>query len=331
MIIKLEHLPQPGETLLGGKFATACGGKGANQAVAAARAGGEVTFVGKVGRDAFGDMALECLNSHEICTDYVFRDGSEPSGVAMIFVSNSGQNSIAVAAGANARLMGADIKKARVVIASAKVLLAQLETPLSTIQEAIATATAAGVRVILNPAPAQPLPASLLKRLFLLTPNEHEAEVLTGVRIDSEKAAAAAAEILLRRGVQNVIITMGAKGAYVGCSEFRKFIPSHKVKAVDATGAGDIFNGALAVAIAEGESLLPAAEFANAAAAIGVTRLGAQSSVPARKEIEDLLKNGKRPRLSVSGNGHVSSNGGNGLNGFSRLPNRRSGKNLSSV
>jgi ribokinase len=331
MIIKLEHLPQPGETLLGGKFATACGGKGANQAVAAARAGGDVTFVGKIGRDAFGEMAMECLVSHEICTDYVFRDLSEPSGVAMIFVAGSGQNSIAVAPGANAKLNVADIKKARLAIGNARVLLAQLETPLPTIQEAIELATAADVRVILNPAPAQALPASLLKRLFLTTPNEHEAELLTGVSIESEQAASAAAQILLRRGVQNVIITMGSRGAFVASRELSKFIPSHKVKAVDATGAGDIFNGALAVAIAEGQSLVDATEFANAAAAIGVTRLGAQSSVPNRKDIESLLQTGKLPRFSVPGDGRLSSNGGNGLNGFSRQLTRRSGKKLSSV
>jgi ribokinase len=289
MIIKMERIPKPGETIIGGEFASAAGGKGANQAVGAARAGGTVTLVARVGRDMFGETAIAGFAADGINVDYVVRDRTSPSGVALIFVGQNGENSIAVASGANAKLTPADVRKAKGAFRKASVLLLQLETPLDTVQAAADLAEAAGVRVILNPAPARPLPNKLLRRLYLLTPNESEAELLTGVAVHNVEGAAKAASALLARGVQNVIMTMGARGALVVGADLRQMIPSFKVKAVDTTAAGDIFNGALALGLAEGRSLLEAAHFASAAAAISVTRMGAQTSAPTRKEIDRLL------------------------------------------
>jgi ribokinase len=323
MIIKVDRLPQSGETIIGGEFATSAGGKGANQAVAAARVGGNVTFIARVGHDMFGEMAVDGFRANGINTDYVARDRNNPSGVALIYVSKNGQNSIAVASGANSRLAPSDVRKAKGCFSKAKVLLVQLEIPLKSVLYSAKLAATTGLRVILNPAPAQPLPAALLRGLYLLTPNEIEAELLTGIVVRNEAAAAAAADKLLSSGVQNVIVTMGAKGAFVAGKGLRKFVPGYKVKAVDATGAGDVFNGALAVAIAEGQSLLEAAVFANVAAAISVTRLGAQASAPTRQEIEHALRTGKIPRANH--NPQFPGNG-NGSNGWTGLAGKLSGK-----
>lgn len=292
MIIKVERIPKPGETILGGEFITAAGGKGANQAVGAARAGGAVTFIARVGQDMFGDKAVAGFAADGINVDYVTRDRTSPSGVALIFVARDGENSIGVALGANARLTPAHVRKARTAFRGASVVLLQLETPLDTVEAAAELAVAAEVPVILNPAPAQPLSNKLLRRVFLLTPNESEASLLTGVRVDNADGAAKAACALLARGVQNVIITMGARGALVAGKNFRQLIPAFKVKAVDTTAAGDIFNGTLAVALAEGRTIPQAARFASAAAAISVTRMGAQTSAPMRKEIDKWLARG---------------------------------------
>jgi len=290
MIIKLDRIPKPGETILGGEFVTAAGGKGANQAVGAARAGGQVAFIARVGRDMFGDQAVAGFIRDGIDVEYVFRDPAAPSGVALIFVAKDGENSIAVAGGANNRLSPADVKKARGLFAGAKVLVMQLESPLETVQAAADLAAKHGVLVILNPAPARALPDRLLRKISILTPNETEAELLTGIKVDTEAAAAKAAGKLLARGVQTVILTLGARGAFVANGNDRQLVPGFKVKAVDTTAAGDIFNGALAAALAEGKPLSEAVRFANAAAAISVTRLGAQPSAPARKEIEKLAQ-----------------------------------------
>jgi ribokinase len=293
LIIKVERIPKPGETILGGQFVRAAGGKGANQAVAAARAGAAVTFIARVGRDANGEQAVAGFAADGINVNHVIRDLTSPSGVALIFVGKNGENSIAVASGANDKLNPADVRKARSAFRRARVVLLQLETPLKTLEASVALAAAAGVRVVLNPAPARPLPAQLLKRVHLLTPNESEAELLTGVTIDDEAAAAKAADKLLARGVQNVIITMGSRGAFVAGKDLRQLIPGFKVNAMDATGAGDVFNGALVVALAEGRPLLEAVRFASAAAAVSVTRFGAQPSAPTRKEIQAMLAAGR--------------------------------------
>ena len=293
MIIKLGRIPQPGETILGGEFTTAAGGKGANQAVAAARAGGDVTFVARVGRDMFGEKAVAGFVQDGIEVKYVSRDSAAPSGVALIFVAKDGENSIAVAGGANGRLSAADVKQANGSIAGASAVVMQLETPLETVQAAAELAAAAKVPVILNPAPARVLPNKLLKLVSILTPNETEAELLTGIKVTDEGTAARAAEKLRARGVQIVILTLGARGAFVATASTKQLVPGFRVKAVDTTAAGDVFNGALAVALGEGRPLLEAVRFANAAAAISVTRLGAQPSAPERKEIERLLAKGK--------------------------------------
>ena len=293
MIIQLDRIPRPGETILGGEFTSAAGGKGANQAVGAARAGGQVTFIARVGQDMFGDQAVAGFIKEGIDTDHVLRDKSRPSGVALIFVAKDGENSIAVAGGANGELSPTDVGKAKNLFASAGMLVMQLETPLATVQAAADLAAKASVRVILNPAPARTLPDKLLKKVSIITPNETEAELLTGIKVDSEAAASKAADKLLTRGVKTVIITLGSRGAFVAGEGVRKLVPGFKVKAVDTTAAGDVFNGALAVALGEGRPVIEAVQFANAAAAISVTRLGAQPSAPVRKEIELLLASAK--------------------------------------
>ena len=293
MIIQLDRIPKPGETILGGTFTTAAGGKGANQAVGAARAGGRVTLVARVGQDMFGDQALAGFQKDGICVDYVARDRKAPSGVALIFVARDGENSIAVAGGANGQLSPADVRKARAVLSKAAVMVLQLEIPLPTVEAAADLASKLGVRVILNPAPARKLPKSLLRQVSILTPNETEAELLTGVKVTDEASLQRAADALLACGVGTVILTLGARGAFVAGPGVRQWVRGFKVKPVDTTAAGDIFNGALAVALGEGKPLLDAVRLANAAAAISVTRLGAQPSAPQRREIEKLLKTGR--------------------------------------
>lgn len=293
MIIQIKKIPRPGETLLGDKFNIAQGGKGANQAVGAARAakpGTQVTFIAKVGKDVFGDQAIAGFKKDKIQTDYIFRDSKNPSGVALIFVAEDGKNSIGVASGANATLSPGDVKKAAQAIKSADILVLQLETPLETVQAAIEIADQAEVPVILNPAPAQKLPPKILQKVTILTPNEIEAETLTGIAVKNKTTAAQAAKILHDQGVPIVIVTLGAKGAYLSTPALKEMIKPFKVKALDTTAAGDIFNGSLAAALSEGTGLLEAVHFASAAAALSVTKLGAQPSAPRRREINELLK-----------------------------------------
>ena len=290
IIIRVPRIPRAGETVLGGKFFTAAGGKGANQAVGAARAGGKVALIARVGRDTFGDQAIAGLLRDRIDVSRVFRDKRTASGVALIFVAQDGENSIAVAGGANAKLSPSDVKKAAGVIRSAALLVAQLETPLATVTAAVELAAKAGVPVILNPAPARPLPNSLLERISILTPNETEAELLTGIKVTDAAAAAKACSKLRSRGVGIVILTLGKRGALLADASGRRLVPGFKVKTVDSTAAGDIFNGTLSVALAEGKAVLDAVRFASAAAALSVTRLGAQPSAPSRADIEKFLR-----------------------------------------
>jgi ribokinase len=285
MTVALPRIPRPGETVLGGKFTTGAGGKGANQAVAAARSGGNVTFITRVGRDVFGEEAIAGFNQAGINTRFIVRDNQHPSGVALIFVAADGQNSIGVASGANGFLTAADVRRAEPAFASADLLLLQLETPLVAINTAIKLAVKHRLPVILNPAPARELPDSMLRHVSLLTPNEHEAELLTGIKVTNDRTAARACNKLHARGVKTVIITLGARGVFVSDSFKSQRKPGFKVKVVDTTAAGDIFNGALAVALAEGKNTTAAIQFASSAAAISVTRNGAQSSAPSRREI----------------------------------------------
>jgi ribokinase len=290
MIIKLERIPKPGETIIGGDFATAAGGKGANQAVAAARAGADVSFVARVGNDMFGSQAMEGFVSDGINVEHVEKDPGTPSGVALIFVDERGENSIAVASGANAKLTPADVREARDVIAGADILVVQLETPVETVRAAVELAADNGVRVVLNPAPAQTLGEDILRHVSVLTPNETEAALLSGIEVtdvvDAEKAAAK----LVSMGPEAIVVTLGARGAFVFESDRREVVPGFQVDAVDTTAAGDVFNGALAVALAGGAPLVEATRFANAGAALSVTKLGAQPSAPTRAEVDELIR-----------------------------------------
>lgn len=290
LIIKMQRIPKPGETIIGGDFSMAAGGKGANQAVAAARCGGQVSLVARVGNDLFGEQAIKGFITDGINVNYVSKDESASSGIALIFVGNGGENSIGVASGANAKLTVANIESAGDIISFAKVLLLQLEIPMETVQAAVQFASRE-TTVILNPAPAQPLADELLRRVSILTPNESEAELLTGIKIENEAEASAAATSLCDRGVATVLITLGAKGTFVASDDFNGIVPGFTVTPVDTTAAGDVFNGALAVALAEQQSLREAVRFANAAAALSVTKLGAQPSAPYRSEIEAFLAN----------------------------------------
>ncbi|HZI53952.1 MAG TPA: ribokinase, partial [Chitinophagaceae bacterium] len=269
---------------LGGVFFMNAGGKGANQAVAAARLGGNVTLVTKVGNDIFGKQTLEGFKKERINTDYVFVDESVASGTALIVVNKDGENSIVVAPGANANLLPADIDKVK-DIAAAEILLLQLEIPLETISAVVKKSIANDQNVIVNPAPAQKLSDELLNGLFLLTPNETEASLLTDIIVDDETTASQAASIFLSKGVKNVIITLGKQGAYFQNENLKLKIDAPVVMAIDTTAAGDTFNGALAVAITENMNWEQAIKFAVTAASISVTKMGAQSSIPYRSEI----------------------------------------------
>lgn len=287
LVISTSRMPEPGETLLGGRFMMAAGGKGANQAVAAQRLGGDVTFVACVGDDLFGKDSLEGYRKEGMNTDFVSVKSGIPSGVASIFVDVNAENVIVVAPGANSELGEAEIDGAADEIAAADFVLMQLETPMETVEYAVNRAFEAGARVIFNPAPAAELPDGLLSKLWLITPNRTEAQVITGMPVTDEKEAAAAAGVLISKGVRNVVITLGSKGAYVHSEGFKGIIPADPVKAVDTTAAGDTFNGALCVALSEGRELQDACRFAAKASAISVTRMGAQPSIPYREEVPE--------------------------------------------
>ena len=288
MVISMDHLPLPGETLIGGEFFMNSGGKGANQAVAAARLGGNVSFIAKVGNDPFGKRALEQYRAEGIDVKHILTDPEQPSGVALIMVDAQGENSIAVASGANAHLTTKDLDNAKEILNRADIVLMQLETPITTVEHAANVAKRSGAKVILNPAPAQPLPESLLQNLYILIANETEAEFISGTQITDMDSVARAADILCDKGVEKVVITLGSRGAFVKERGNYHQIPGLKVKAVDATAAGDTFCGALCVALAEGKNLTEAVTFANRCAAVTVTRMGAQSSLPYRSEIEEV-------------------------------------------
>jgi ribokinase len=284
MVVKTDILPLPGETKLGGRFFMNAGGKGANQAVAAARLGGNVIFVSKIGDDIFGKQTLDNLRKENITTDYVFVDDVEPSGTALIMVNQEGENCIVVAPGANANLLPADIENVK-IIATAEIILMQLEIPMETIAAVVKIANSNNQKVIINPAPAQPLEIELLQGLFLITPNETEASLLTGINVVDDESASQAADAFMDKGVQNIVITMGKQGAYFQNNSLKLKINAPTVKAIDTTAAGDTFNGAIAVALNEGLDWETAIKLAVEAASISVTRMGAQASVPYRNEL----------------------------------------------
>ena len=285
MVITGRKIPVPGETVSGGKFMMNPGGKGANQAVAVARLSarkGLCTFIAKVGDDLFGRDAAARMKKDGIAAHLII-DRKEPSGTALILVDAKGQNVISVALGSNGTLAPKDVTPFKKELKGAAALLMQLETPMETVVWAAKVAHDAGVPVILNPAPAAKLPRSLYRMIDWITPNETEAELLTGVKVVDAASAAKATAALVRRGVKHVIITMGTKGCW--CGDCGKIFPARKVKAVDCVAAGDTFNGAFVVALAEGKTCAEAIDFAQRAAAISVTRPGAQSSVPYRREL----------------------------------------------
>jgi ribokinase len=293
MIVKVAHLPGPGETVLGGEYRIAQGGKGANQAVAAARLGANVIFIARLGRDGFGEKSIEAYRVEGLNTEYIIQDDNTHSGVALINVDSKGENQIAVASGANARLSPKDIKPAETAIKNADYLLLQLEIPLETVEATVDLANKYGVRVILNPAPAAELPAHILREIDTLTPNEKEAAILIG-ESSSGNPSDVAMRLQQKNGIKNLVITLGSKGAIIAGSKTIK-IPAYKVKPIDSTGAGDAFNGGLAVALAKGIIFEDAVRYANAVGALCTTRQGAQSSMPTEAEVAFFLK--KNPDL----------------------------------
>lgn len=287
MVVRTERFPKPGETILGGEFFMNQGGKGANQAVAAARLGGDIVFVSNVGNDVFGKTALQSLQKEGIDITYTRIDPHSPSGVAVITVDRAGENNIVVAPGANSTLLPDEVQHIEELIEEGTFMLMQLEIPIQTVEHIINKTADRGGKVLLNPAPAQKLSQHLWNKIYLLTPNEEEASLLADVAVHDVSSARKAAERLIKKGVQNVVITMGAKGALALFESEYIHVEAQKVIATDTTAAGDVFNGALAVALNEGKSIREALTFASQAAAISVTRLGAQSSSPYRKEIEN--------------------------------------------
>jgi ribokinase len=285
-------MPLRGETILGGGYQTGPGGKGANQAVAAARLNADVTMVVSLGADDLGNRAEQNLVHEGIHPDYILRTDVTHTGVAFIIVDDDGENMIVVAPGANDVLRPEDVEAAREMIAASQVLLVQLEVPLETVACALRIAHEAGVRTLLNPAPGQTLSPDLLQLVDVLTPNETEAQIISGHAITGLTEAEAAARSLLDVGVGCVVVTLGGNGALIVSADGTRHIPGRHVEVVDTTGAGDAFSGALAVAIAEGRSIVDAVTFANAAAALQVTKVGTAPAMPYRPEVEAFLERG---------------------------------------
>jgi ribokinase len=285
MVVKTSHIPKPGETVLGGSFFMNPGGKGANQAIAVARLGGDAAFIGKIGDDIFGKQSAQLFDEEGVNTLGIVSDVALPSGIALITVDKNGENSIVVAPGANANLQPADVEKAFGYYPDAEILLIQLEIPMETVAYTAKRAKRQGMQIILNPAPANDLPAETFQLIDIMTPNENEAEMLSGVRITDIEHAREAALKIQAKGATHVIITMGKQGAAVLEDNDFFHVPAPHVETLDTTAAGDVFNGALAVALSEGKPLREATDFACRAAAIAVTRLGAQASIPYRNEV----------------------------------------------
>ena len=286
LVVRVPRAPLPGETVLGGDFETFPGGKGANQAVAAARMGADVTMVGRVGNDDFGNTLIQGLVDDEIKTTHVIKDAETPSGIAMIAVAADGENVIVVASGSNYKVSVEDVNRARDLMREADILLLQLECPLESVAEAVELANAYDLPVVLNPAPAQTLSKTLLSKVDYLTPNEGELSTLTG-ETDINKSI----QVIKEWGVKNLVVTQGHNGARVVSLDVDEHLPAYSVNAVDTTAAGDAFNGALAVALAEGQPLMEAVKLSMAAGALSVTKRGAQPSLPTRVAVENFIKN----------------------------------------
>lgn len=293
MIMKMEHLPARGETVTDAEYMQVFGGKGANQAVGAARAGGDVAFVNCVGDDTFAPVLLENLRHDGINTDHVFREKGIPCGTALVMIGNEGDNYLSVAPGANYRLTPELIDRCTTLIRHAEIVLLQYEILPETLAHAIHKASDEGVKILWNFAPAREIDRSLLSKISILVVNEVEASFLSGLPVETDDQVEKAASVLLSKGVETVIITLGSRGSYLASSNLSERIPAFRVEAVDTTAAGDIYCGTLAVALTEGKTFSDAIRFASAAAAISVTRMGAQPSAPRRREIEEFLLNYK--------------------------------------
>lgn len=289
MVVKVPRIPAPGETVIGTGFLTIPGGKGANQAVTAARIGADVTFIACVSDDAFGMNSIENYKKDGIDTSRIKIKPGTHSGIAFINVAEDGENSISVAPGANNELLPKDIRACEDVFTDAKLVLTQLEIPMETVMAITKAAYSKKIPVILNPAPAKVIPEALLKMVSVITPNETEAAFITGREKFTENNIPVMARELFEKGVQTVILTLGRKGVYLKSAAFEGIIPGYEVKAVDTTAAGDIFNGTLAAALAEEMPMREAIDFAQRAAAISVTRMGAQPSAPTLKEIREYV------------------------------------------
>ena len=286
LVVKAERRPQIGETLMGEAFGMFIGGKGSNQAIAAARLGANVMMIGRLGADLFGDTLMAAHAEEGICTDYVIRDTEVGTGVASILIDTDGDNSIVLVPQANMCLSIEDIERASESIAAADVLLLQLEVPIAASQRAAEIAKSNGAIVVLNPAPAQELPDDFLAQVDILTPNEVETESLSGVRVSTVTEAERAAKVLLDKGLSAVILTLGERGALLLTQDLTQQVPAYSVEVVDTTAAGDAFCGALATGLARGENLVDAVAFANAAGALAVTVLGAAPSMPTAVQVE---------------------------------------------
>jgi ribokinase len=289
LVVRCERFPHPGETIFGSAFAMFPGGKGANQAVCCAKLGGVVDFLGRMGKDMFCERLSASMKRDGVCLDHLVIDSSEPTGTALITVDSTGQNEILVVSGSNMKLSPEDILAHRTVFADAAVVLVQLEIPIETVMQAAMLARENSALVVLNPAPACPLPENLFPMVDFITPNETEAELLTGIPVRDPDSAEQAARALLKRGVQNVIVTMGASGCLLVTPQQKRLFPAQRVQAVDTTAAGDAFNGSLAYALARQRTPEEAIPFANKVAAHSVTKLGAQSSMPTKKELEQFF------------------------------------------
>ena len=286
-----QGLPVPGQTILGSSFKMGPGGKGSNQAVAAHRAGADVTLVTKVGKDVFGKVALDFYKGEGMNTDYILEDEKRETGVALILVDeNSAQNEIVVVPAACANISMDEVEKCRALIEGADILLLQHEINFDAQYKVIDIAYNAGVKIVLNPAPACEVPEDVLKKIYCVTPNETEAQVLTGVEVKNLEDAQKAAKVFLDKGVKNVVITMGSLGAFATDGEKSELVPRLSVNAIDTTGAGDAFNGGFVMALSEGKDLFTALRYGNATGALSVTKLGTAPAMPMRAEIDAMVK-----------------------------------------
>lgn len=297
MVVRTPRVPEMGETIIGNSFSRVPGGKGANQAVAASRLQGDVVMAGKLGNDIFADEFLEILKNEGIDTQYVLRDSALPTGIGNVTVDETGNNRIIVVPGANLAYQPTDLNAIEDVIQKASVVMLQLEMHMATVEHAVDLAYKYGVPVILNPAPARALSDELLKKVTYLTPNKAEAEQLSDMKICDKKDVKRSADVLLRKGVKNVIITLEKDGAYFANASEERFIPGFEVQPVDTVAAGDSFNGALAVAIVQGKDLKQAVGFANAVGALTVTHQGAIPSLPNLQDVERFIRTHKATQL----------------------------------